>query len=187
MFKIYPYRLVHTYLTYKILDIKNLFNDYQLHPQTIRKWIKDKKLEAFEYEGEFYVYGGVLKLFLKERNEGNKKKLEFNEFKCWKCKKIDKPINNEIIKQEKGKGGCLLLFAICKHCKQEMQKPFKKENESKIKEYFNFKIEKQTTLCISSTSTNKTNIKSISKTIQSELSKNKEQKQLTLFDFNYEK
>lgn len=167
--KKYKHSLVHTYFTYKIPDIVRLFIEVKLHDKTIREWIKSGKLKAFQHEGEWYVYGGVLKLFLKTNNEQSKKTLNFNQFRCKNCKTIDTPKNNIITKLTHGINGSLLAIGICNKCGLEKtQRPYKRIYEAEIRKIFIIKIDEVMTLCKTSTSTNNTHLKIEEKTTQSE-------------------
>lgn len=132
----YKWNIVQSNITYKISDVVRLFKTFKLHAQTIRKWIKSEALEAFELEGEFYIYGEVLKAFLKGRVQSNKTAMEFMEFRCGKCKTIAPPLNNQILEILASKGESLLLFGVCKACGHKMSRPYKKELRKQIEEKF---------------------------------------------------
>ena len=57
-------KIIESYRSYKISDICRIFKEKKLHAQTIRKWIKEYGLEAFEHKGDFYIYGAILKEYL---------------------------------------------------------------------------------------------------------------------------
>ncbi len=132
----YNANLISSYISYKINDICNVFKEQKLNNKTVRKFIKKDKLEAFEYKGEFYVYGEVLKAFLKERKSSNKITLEFNESRCGKCKKIAPFFENIITKLTIGRNNCILAFGLCPHCAHEKSRPYKRIFENKIREIF---------------------------------------------------
>ncbi len=165
----YKYSLVHAYFTYKIPDIVRLFKEVKLHDKTVREWIKSGKLKAFQHEGEWYVYGGILKSFLKIKNEQSKKTLEFNQFRCVNCKTIDAPKGNIITKLTHGRNGSLLAIGICNKCDLEKaQRPYKRIYEQEIRKIFIIKIDEVITLCETSIITNNTHLKIEEKTTQSE-------------------
>ena len=167
--KKYKHSLVHTYFTYKISDIVRLFIEVKLHDKTMREWIKSGKLKAFQHEGEWYIYGGVLKLFLKTNNEQSKKTLNFNQFRCGNCKAIDTPKNNIITKLTRGRNGSLLAIGVCNKCGLEKtQRPYKRIYEAEIRKIFIIKIDEVITLCKTSISTNNTHLKIEEKITQSE-------------------
>lgn len=66
-------KVIHSYKSFKIADICRLYKEQKIHPQTIRKLIKAGKLEAFEYQGEWYVYGAILKQHFENKNKDRKK------------------------------------------------------------------------------------------------------------------
>jgi predicted metal-binding protein len=178
----YKWNIVQSNITYKISDIVRLFKAFKLHAQTIRKWIKSEALEAFEFEGEFYIYGEVLKAFLKGRVNKNKTSMKFTEFRCGKCKNISPPLNNKILEIQEGKGGSILLFGTCKACRHKMSRPYKKELYKELEEKLEVIIEEKTPIYNTSASTCKTHIKNDLQLALSERIKNKEKpKQLSLF------
>ena len=167
--KKYKHSLVHTYFTYKIPDIVRLFIEVKLHDKTIREWIKSGKLKAFQHEGEWYVYGGILKSFLQTKREQSKKTLSSNQFRCKNCKTIDTPKNNIITKLTHGRNGSLLAIGVCNKCGLEKtQRPYKRIYEEEIRKIFIIKIDEVMTLCKTSISTNNTHLKIEEKITQSE-------------------
>lgn len=136
MFKKYDPRLLSSYRSYKLRDICRLYRDKKLHDKTIRGWINNGKLEAFKDGNTILVYGATLKLFFTKNNNKHKRTLEFNQFRCGKCKSIDAPLNNTITKLTTGKNGCILAFADCSSCGHNMNRPYKKNKEQKIMEFF---------------------------------------------------
>lgn len=174
------WNLVHSHISYKISDIHKLLG---YHGQTIRGWIKEDGLEAFELEGEFYIYGAVLKAFLKARMRTNKRKLEFTEFRCGKCKTIATPLENKIIKIETGKGGSLLTFAICVKCRNKMNRPYKANLFEELSRKFTISLEGETALYNTSPCSKNTHIKKKTKPPVSEPSEIMEKPiQLSLFN-----
>ena len=169
--KKYDARVIHSYKSFKIVDICRLYKEQKIHPQTIRKLIKEGKLEAFEFQGEWYVYGAILKQHFENKNKGRKKTLEFHQFSCRKCKAIDSPLNNIITRLTTGRGGCVVAFGICKACGHEMQRPFKKAEAAKMREIFTIQLEQQMTLCNTSSTTKTTHIEIEQKEVVSECNK----------------
>jgi hypothetical protein len=51
-----------------------LFKSQNLHEDTIRSWINEGALKAFKSGNAYYVYGAVLKQFLKYRRNHNRRK-----------------------------------------------------------------------------------------------------------------
>jgi hypothetical protein len=168
--KKYDARVIHSYKSFKIADICRLYKEQKIHPQTIRKLIKAGKLEAFEFQGEWYVYGAILKQRFENKNKGRKKALEFHQFSCRKCKAIDSPLNNTITRLTTGRGGCVVAFGICRTCGHEMNRPYKKIEEAKMREIFTIQLEQQTTLYNTSSTTKTTHFEIEQKEVVSESS-----------------
>lgn len=187
-----------SYKSYKISDACRIYKDQKLHPQTVRDWIKEGKLKAFFYEGDFYIYGAVLKEFFTNRNQQNKEegKLGEENFRCGKCKTKQPPLNHVITKLTFGRNNCLLAFGICVKCAHEIHRNFKREKLAEIHEIFQVQLDEVSSLCNSSNSTNETDINLSQKVGVSQPSENEnpdkektisastnETEQLTLFDF----
>lgn len=198
MLKKYNPQPLFSYKSYKISDVCRIYKEQKLHPQTIRDWIKEGKLKAFFYEGDFYIYGAVLKEFFTSRNQKNKEegKLGDEKFRCGICKLKEPPLNRIITKLTTGRNNCLLAFGICVGCGHEMNRPFKRSKMPEIHEIFQVQLDEVSSLCNSSNSTNETDINLSQKTGVSQPSENEnpdkeksisastsETKQLTLFDF----
>jgi hypothetical protein len=202
MFKKYTPKIkeLYHYRAYKIADLRTIHKSENLHPQSIRKWIKKGELKAFLYERDYYVYGAVWKEFLTNRNITHKEKnsLDFNQFICFKCKSKQPPLNNIITKLSTGFNGCIEAFGVCQKCGYDkLKRPYKRSELAKIKEIFKIELDELSILYNSSTSTTKTNSNNSQKVVVSEPLKNhphnlknisppppkKEDKQLSLFDF----
>lgn len=123
-----------SYRSYKLKYIADIID---VHIQTLRKWIATGGLEAFQHEGDYYIYGAVLKDYLKAKNTSNKIKLTDTQFKCQSCKKHTEPQNNIITKIEEQKNGNLFIFGICA-CGYEMRKIWSKNRKGELKTIFLF-------------------------------------------------
>ncbi len=198
MFKKYSPKPIHSYKSYKISDLCRIYKAQDLHPQTIRKWINQQGLKAFLHERDFYIYGAVFKEFLANRNQQHKEKnqLEFNQFRCGKCKSKQPPLDNIINKLTTGFNGSIKAFGVCGKCNHQIKRNYKRSELAEIKEIFQIKLDEVSALCNSLNSTNKTNINDGQKVGGSEPLENNhpydvknisppigEIKQLTLFDF----
>ena len=202
MFKKYTPKTkeLYHYRAYKIADLCAIHKSEKLHPQSIRKWIKKGELKAFLNERDYYVYGAVWKEFLKNRNKTRREKssLDFNQFKCFKCKAKQPPLNNIITKLSTGFNGCIQAFGVCQKCGYDgLKRPYKRSELAQIKEIFKIELDEVAILYNSSTSTTKTNSNNSQKAGVSEPLKNhphnsknispspakNEDKQLSLFDF----
>jgi hypothetical protein len=161
--------LIESNRSYSTQKIKKLIG---IHEQTIREWILINNLECVSKK-PILIYGAVLKEFIKNRNESHKKTLNFNEFKCLKCKVISIPKNNQISLYN-NKNGSIRVTGTCQNCNNEFSKLFKKDSTEQLKNSFFIKpIE--STLYNTSHISFKTNI---------EMQRIEMQK--GLFDFDYE-
>jgi len=167
MHKKYDERLLKSYRSYKVNDISRIFRDKKLHPQTIRGWVEQGKLKAIIDGKTILIYGAVLKNFILENNQSRKRKLAFEEFKCWKCKKISTPLDNKLSKLELTKNNYLLAHCTCP-CGHEINKPFTKDFYEKIFEAFAIEQNEVGRLCDSLNTPNNTNIDNSYKTPESE-------------------
>ena len=161
MFKKYNPKPIHSYNSYKISDLCRIYKAQDLHPQTIRKWIKQEGLQAFLHEGDFYIHGAVFKAFLTNRNQQHKEKnqLEFDQFRCGKCKSKQPPLDNIISKLTTGFNDSIRAFGVCRKCGDDgLKRPYKRSELAKIKEIFQIKLDEVSTLYNCSNGTNKTNI-----------------------------
>jgi hypothetical protein len=168
MSKKYDYKKVKSYRSYKTHDISRLYKDKKLHEQTIRGWVNDGKLEGFLVGKTLYIYGAVLKQFFKDKNCKKTPPLKLNEFKCWKCKEINEPLNKTIEKLTLGMNDCITAYATCPSCKKEMFRNYKRSEEQEILKLFKIKQNVLMGLCDSSNSTTTTNIKTDQKIVLSE-------------------
>jgi hypothetical protein len=151
-----------SYRSYKLKYIADIID---VNIQTLRKWIAKGGLEAFQHEGDYYIYGAILKDYLKAKNTKNKVKLTDTQFKCQSCKKHTEPQNNIITKIEEQKNGNLFIFGICA-CGYEMHKIWSKNRKEELKTIFLFP--QVITRHDSSNPTNKTHFEIIQKEVVSE-------------------
>ncbi|MDB2415188.1 hypothetical protein N9W34_05390 [Rickettsiales bacterium] len=101
-------------------------------------------------------------------NNQHKRKLEFKQFRCGKCKTISEPENHIIKSLSIGRRGCLLAKADCPCCGHKMERLYKQNLEQEIVEFFNVKHNELMTLCNHTCSTSKTHIDKSVKTAPSE-------------------
>ncbi len=152
MFKYYNYKLIESNRSYSTEKIKKLIG---IHEQTIREWVNRNNLECVSRK-PILIYGAVLKEFIKNRNESHKKTLNFNEFKCLKCKAISIPQDNQISIYH-NKNGSIRATGICQNCHNEFSKLFKKDSIEQLKSSFFIKPT-ETTLYNTSPINSKTNL-----------------------------
>ncbi len=139
MSKKYDARLLKSYRSYKIKDVCRLYRVKKLHEQTIRGWIAKGELKAFWHGNTIYIYGAVLKQFFVDRNSLRKAPLAFHEFRCWKCKATDAPLNHTIEKLVTGRNKSLLALGVCASCGHEIQRLYKADAEPEILSTFTVK------------------------------------------------
>lgn len=173
MFKKYDHRLVASYRSYKVGDICRLYRDKKLHEQTIRGWVNAGKLKAIWHGKTIFIYGAMLKQFLLDNNNSHKRTLEFNQFRCGKCKQINSPLNNIITKLTTGRGGSIQAFAHCANCNHLTNRHYKANQKQQILELFTAQHNEVVLISDSLCSTSKTNIKTTPKIAISEPYKNK--------------
>jgi hypothetical protein len=156
MHKNYDIRRANSYRSYTIADLCRLHSDEGLHQQTPRGWIKHHGLKAWKVGNEYYVYGAVWKKYLFERNNKKKRRLEFRQMKCEKCKAIVEPLNSTIHLLQISISGGLQAKVTCSHCGHNQKRFYKKSEHQRL--YDNFLVLQDETgiLCDSSNSPNKT-------------------------------
>ncbi|PIR39548.1 MAG: hypothetical protein COV35_03295 [Alphaproteobacteria bacterium CG11_big_fil_rev_8_21_14_0_20_39_49] len=163
MTKKYDYRKVNSKRTYKLKDVCRTFKNEKLHEKTIRTWIRNGSLEAFKSDGIIYINGGVLKTFLNKRYRKNKRRLTLQQFKCWYCKYVGKPLDNVILLLTNGRNNSLAAYGICTSCGSEIERLYKRSELPEILKAFSIKHNEVTGLCNSSCSTRCTHLDSVDK------------------------
>jgi len=151
------------------LDAQEWFGSHEEGPellpisaQTIRGWINDGILEAMLVGKTHYVYGAILKQFLKDKSEKRKHTLDFKDYKCWHCKAVFKPVDNIINRLSYGRNKSLIAHVDCE-CGKEVERPYKLALLPEILKTFTVKKDEVTVLCDSSCSTRKTHIENTPK------------------------
>lgn len=134
--KKYNSNLIKSYRSYSVSDVARLFKEQKLHEQTIRWWIKSGKLACF-YDGrKALIYGAILKDYIMKNNDSLKKgNLGFKEIKCFKCQKINKPLD-DCVYTKTNNLGCPQVFGVCPNCGNKFHKIFKKGSEENIQSVF---------------------------------------------------
>lgn len=166
MFKYYNHQLIKQNRSYTIDQACKVFKKANLHPQTVRTWIKEGKLITIS-STPILIHGRDLKGFLKNRNDNHSKKLSFNDFKCLKCRKIYEPKNNAI-SLSKNKNGSFTVKATCTSCNHSNNKFFKAKDEEKLSKTFIIEKPAQMTLSDNSFSASKTHSDVKQKSAQNE-------------------
>lgn len=120
--RLYPHRRVRYWYAYDIDDICALFSDFGLHPQTVRKWIKDG-LKTIDAGKPALVYGYDLIAHLKKNNSANKCETAFGEMYCMGCQDARHIFRNKISVDQKAQ--FLKVQGVCRECKKPMYKSYK--------------------------------------------------------------
>jgi len=113
---------VRYWYAYDIDDICALFSDFGLHPQTVRKWIKDG-LKTIDAGKPTLVYGHDLIVHLKKNNSANKCKTAFDEIYCMGCQDARPIFRNKISVEQTAQ--FLRVQGVCRECKRLMFKNYK--------------------------------------------------------------
>lgn len=120
--RLYPHNRIRYWYAYDIEDICNLFNDLGLHPQTVRKWIKDG-LPTIDQGKPILIYGNNLIEWMKKRNSSNKCSTELDQMFCMKCQDARHVFQRQIAIDQNGR--FLKVKGICRSCKTTMNKNYK--------------------------------------------------------------
>ena len=156
MFKYYNPNLIVSCKSYTIEQICKLYAAKKLHPQTIRQWVKSGELEAVANR-PILIYGEMLKSFIEDRNKAHKRTLEFNQFKCVKCREIAPPKGNAISVYQ-NKNGSLKAVGACPACNHQNFRFYKKMERSNLEKTFVFNTPHMTTICDGLVSSTKTHL-----------------------------
>lgn len=131
--RLYPHNRIRYWCCYDVEDICTTFNDIGLHPQTVRKWIKNG-LRTIDKGKPALVYGNDLITYLKNNNSKNKCKTEFKEMYCMRCQDARPTYKNTISVEQKS--NTLKVQGVCQKCKCRMFKSYKMDHFSRLKNQF---------------------------------------------------
>lgn len=131
--RIYPLQRIRYWYCYDIEEICSLYKDCELHPQTVRQWIKNG-LPVIDSGKPALVYGSRLTQYLGKLNQSHKCKTAFYEMFCMKCKDAKTPSQRRITlhqdnKSVKAKGRCPV-------CKTIMNKNYKMDDIPRLRSAF---------------------------------------------------
>ena len=134
MRKTYNLSKISRLLSYGIEDICNLYSGRNLHPQTVRKWIK-QGLTTIDSKKPILIHGSDLVIFLQKLNEEHHTALNFDEFFCVACKEAHIPLHKTVYLEQfnsfiKAKG-------LCPITKKIMNRSYKLSVYSELKRVFN--------------------------------------------------
>ncbi|MBK67939.1 MAG: hypothetical protein CMP22_07390 [Rickettsiales bacterium] len=133
--RLYSHKRVRYWYAYDIDDICTTFSDLGLHPQTVRKWIKNG-LKTIDAGKPALVYGYDLIEYLKANNSTNKCKTAFGEMYCMGYQDARAIFKNVISVEQKSQ--FLKIKAACRECKKPMFKSYKLSNFPALRQ--NFKL-----------------------------------------------
>jgi hypothetical protein len=131
--KLYSYKLVRYWDVYDTEDICAVFADKKLHPQTVRKWIKNA-LKAIDNGKPALVYGNDLIVFLKKQNTKNKCVTAFDELFCMACQDARPIYCNKITVTQKT--NMLAVCGLCRSCKTKMFQNYKLDDFPRLRKIF---------------------------------------------------
>jgi len=131
--RIYPLNLIMHWYCYDIEEICRLYKDYNLHPQTVRNWIRDGLL-TIDKGKPALIYGDYLKDFLGNLNTSSKCKTEFEQMFCFGCKQGKSPHKRQIKLEQAA--NFVRAKAICCDCKNTMNKSYKIDDIPKLRTFF---------------------------------------------------
>ena len=161
--RLYSHKRVRYWYAYDIDEVCTLYADLGLHPQTVRKWIKNG-LDTIDAGKPALIYGQQLIAYLKKNNQANKCKTTFDEFYCMACQDA-RPVYQSRISANQ-KAAFLQVQAVCRECKSRMFKNYKLADFSKLKRQFKLVDVSQLYDCANSTG--KTHIPSQVESVTSE-------------------
>ncbi len=106
------HRLVKIHRTYSVTEVVEL---YDLHPNTVRNWVKRDGLRTIDDQHPMLFDGPVLREFLKKRRTKNKQACKPGEIYCVGCHAPKIPVDNHVycIPDTETLGN---LQAICPDC-----------------------------------------------------------------------
>jgi len=121
--QLYSHKRVRYWDVYDTDDICAVFADKRLHPQSVRKWIKNGGLKAIDSGKPALIYGNDLIVFLKKQNTKNKCVTAFDELFCMTCKDARPILKNKITMTQKAH--LVAVSGLCRICKNKMFQNYK--------------------------------------------------------------
>lgn len=132
--RIYSLQLIKYWYCYTIEEICTLYKCYDLHPQTVRRWIRDG-LKITDSGKPVLIYGNDLSIFLAKMNERNRCQTAFDEMFCMSCKDAQLLYKRAI--QLTHKKHHLHAQGICRTCKTRMFTSYQLDDLPEIRRKFN--------------------------------------------------
>lgn len=130
--RIYPLNFIKYWWAYDIDEVCLLYKKYNLHPQTVRGWIKNG-LKTMKGKPAL-IYGNDLINFLGKMNKSSKCHTEFHQMFCMKCRDAKDAYKRQV--QLESKNGFIKAKAHCRNCKTIMYKSYKIDDFQKLKSNF---------------------------------------------------
>ncbi len=131
--KLYPLARIKYWYAYDIDEVCALYRSHFLHPQTVRKWIK-QGLATIDGRRPTLIYGHNLKAFLGGLNASGKCKTQFHEMFCFSCKDAYTPYKRRVSLESCN--GSLKAKAHCSACHTVMHKSYKMDDITRLKQTF---------------------------------------------------
>lgn len=132
--RIYSLQPIRYWFCYTIEEVCALYKGQNLHPQTVRQWVRDG-LKTTDSGKPVLIYGYDLSTFLAKMNERNKCRTQFDEMFCMSCKDAQPLLKKEI--QLEHKKHLLHASGHCRSCKTLMFKSYKLDDLPEIRRKFN--------------------------------------------------
>lgn len=134
MSKLYNISRISRLLSYDIEDICDLYSNNRLHPQTVRKWIK-QGLVTIDSGRPVLIHGSDLIVFLKRINEKHHTNLQFDEFYCVTCKEAHIHLHKTVYLEQREH--FIRAKGLCPKTKKMMNKSYKMTDYPELKKNFN--------------------------------------------------
>jgi hypothetical protein len=131
--RLYPHNRIRYWFAYEIDEICRLYADLKLHPQTVRKWIRNG-LRTIDNGKPILIFGQHLIDYLRNHNETNKHKTELDQMFCMSCQDARIIFQKKIYIEQRHK--VLVVQAACRECKTKMFKNYKLESLATLKKEF---------------------------------------------------
>ena len=131
--RLYPHKRVRYWDVYCTDDICAVFADKNLHPQSVRQWIKNG-LKTVDNSKPALIHGNTIITFLKKQNTKNKCVTAFDELFCMACKDARPIFQNKIAVTQKAH--LLAVCGLCRTCKTKMFQNYKLADFSNLRKKF---------------------------------------------------
>lgn len=106
--------------SYTVEEVAEL---YGVHKKTVRNWIKNGLLVIDDVR-PLLILGTDLRLFIRQKRKGNKRKCKPSEIYCLRCR-APRNVLPETAKFVQDVGGIGRVFALCSVCDSKVNKYFR--------------------------------------------------------------